>query len=74
MKPDKLTRLLYFDDFKQEADRIIAAEGTDYILVSMNISNFKYINEVYGYEAGDGIFGRYGVYHGEVGKYPEDGV
>jgi len=53
MKSDKLTRLLYFDEFKKEADRIISEEGTDYILVSMNISNFKYINDVYGYEAGD---------------------
>ena len=53
MKADKLTNLLYFDDFKKEADHIIAEEGTDYILVSMNISNFKYINDVYGYEAGD---------------------
>lgn len=53
MQSDKLTRLLYFDDFKKEADRIIREEGKDYILVSMNISNFKYINDVYGYEAGD---------------------
>ncbi len=53
MQSDKLTRLLYFDDFKKEADRIITEEGKDYILVSMNISNFKYINDVYGYEAGD---------------------
>ena len=53
MNSDKLTNLLYFDDFKKEADRIIAEEGTDYILISMNISNFRYINDVYGYEAGD---------------------
>lgn len=53
MQSDKLTRLLYFDDFIKEADRIITEEGKDYILVSMNISNFKYINDVYGYEAGD---------------------
>lgn len=62
MKSDKLTNLLYFDDFKKEADRVIAEEGTDYILVSMNISNFKYINDIYGYEAGDELLKRLAEY------------
>ncbi len=53
MQEDKLTKLLYFDNFKKEADKIITMEKADYILISMNISNFRYINDVYGYEAGD---------------------
>ena len=53
MQEDKLTKLLYFDNFKKEADKIITTEKADYILISMNISNFRYINDVYGYEAGD---------------------
>lgn len=53
MNSDKLTNLYYFDDFKEEAAKIVEREGNDYILVSMNISNFKYINSMYGYELGD---------------------
>ncbi len=53
MNADKLTKLLYYDDFKEEAEKIARNSERDYILVSMNISNFKYINDVYGYEVGD---------------------
>lgn len=53
MQADKLTNLLYFDDFKEKAGKIISEEDTDYVLVSLNISNFKYINDMYGYELGD---------------------
>lgn len=53
MNSDKLTNLLYYDDFKEEAAKIVKEEAGDYILVSMNISNFKYINDMYGYELGD---------------------
>lgn len=53
MNLDKLTHLLYYDDFKDEAARIVEREDKDFVLISMNISNFKYINDVYGYEVGD---------------------
>lgn len=53
MKTDKLTNLLFYDDFKEEAVKILEKEERDYVLISMNISNFKYINDVYGYEMGD---------------------
>lgn len=53
MNADKLTNLLYYDDFKEEAAKLVANEGNDFALVSINISNFKYINDVYGYELGD---------------------
>lgn len=53
MANDKLTNLLFFDDFKEEVSRIIADKKQRYMLLSGNISNFKYINNMYGYEQGD---------------------
>ena len=53
MAKDKLTNLLYFDDFKEEVGRIIADQSRKYVVMSGNISNFKYINNIYGYEKGD---------------------
>lgn len=53
MKRDKLTGLLYYDDFKEAAPGIIHDLTVPCMLISMNLSNFKYINSVYGYEKGD---------------------
>lgn len=53
MQQDKLTGLLYYDDFKEAAPGIIQKQAAPCMLISMNISNFKYINSVYGYEKGD---------------------
>lgn len=53
MKTDKLTKLLYYDDFKEAAGKVLQEEENEYVLVSLNISNFKYINDMYGYELGD---------------------
>lgn len=53
MQHDKLTGLLYYDDFKEAAPGIIQKLTAPCMLISMNISNFKYINSVYGYEKGD---------------------
>lgn len=53
MKRDKLTGLLYYDDFKEAAQGMIKELTEPCMLVSMNISNFKYVNSVYGYEKGD---------------------
>lgn len=50
---EKLTQLLYFDDFRAEAKKFIYESKHKYILVSLNINNFKYINSVYGFERGD---------------------
>ena len=46
MAKDKLTNLLYFDDFKEEVGRIIADQSRKYVVMSGNISNFKYINNI----------------------------
>ncbi len=55
MNKDKLTGLLLFDDFIIEATRCIEQTPQENMLVviSCDISNFKYINRMYGYEAGD---------------------
>lgn len=53
MKRDKLTGLLYYDDFRKMAPEIIKNIEGSCMLLSINISNFKYINSVYGYEKGD---------------------
>ena len=54
MANDKLTNLLFYDDFKEEVGKVISETNNNrYILMSGNISNFKYINNIYGYEQGD---------------------
>lgn len=53
MANDKLTNLLFYDDFKEEVANIIAKHDRRYMLMVGNVSNFKYINNMYGYEQGD---------------------
>ena len=53
MANDKLTDLLFYDDFKEEVGKIIENSDVKYMLMSGNISNFKYIKNMYGYEQGD---------------------
>ena len=53
MANDKLTNLLFYDDFKEEVGKVIAEHNQRYMLLSGNVSNFKYINNIYGYEQGD---------------------
>lgn len=55
---EKLTHLLYFDDFRTEAKQFIHETKQKYILISLNINNFKYINSVYGFEKGDRLLCR----------------
>ena len=53
MANDKLTNLLFYDDFKEEVGKVIEQSEERYMLLSGNVSNFKYINNMYGYEQGD---------------------
>lgn len=55
MERDKLTGLLLFDgflEFATEQVQVCSAEDT-LMIVSTDISKFKYINRIYGYESGD---------------------
>lgn len=54
MATDKLTGLLMFDEFVEvTADLIAKNKDKSMLIVSTDISRFKYINQLYGYEQGD---------------------
>lgn len=63
MTRDKLTGLLYYDDFKMQAAELIKSLVEPCMLVSMNLSNFKYVNTVYGYEKGDRLLASVADYY-----------
>ncbi len=69
MKQDKLTGLMYYDDFKETAPEIIRGLTRPCMLISMNLSNFKYINSVYGYERGDRLLARIADYFFHGNEY-----
>lgn len=53
MATDKKTGLYYYDDFKEESQKLLKRLDFKCLIVTMNIVNFKYINEHFGYETGD---------------------
>lgn len=54
LKKDALTRLPKVDEFiKYVNDSISTDKNMDYVIISSDIANFKYINEKYGYNTGD---------------------
>lgn len=69
MKRDKLTELLYYDDFKEMAQDKLKEITVPCILVSLNICNFKYINNLYGYEKGDKLLAAMADYYFHNNKY-----
>ncbi len=53
---DKLTGLASYHAFVDKGEKLIArGESEKYAIVSLDIDNFKYINESYGYEAGSNV-------------------
>lgn len=55
MERDKLTGLLLFNDFLNVAmEKLLESDTEDtMVVISTDITKFKYINRLYGYEAGD---------------------
>ena len=53
MGTDKVTGLYYYDDFKEQSQKLLKRLDFNCLIATMNIVNFKYINEHYGYEKGD---------------------
>ncbi len=53
MGTDKITGLYYYDDFKEQSQKLLKRLDFNCLIVTMNVVNFKYINEHYGYEMGD---------------------
>ncbi len=55
---DPLTKLPTGEYFKSEAGRIIKHEMKSPVIMSLDVSNFKYFNQVYGYAEGDRLIER----------------
>lgn len=55
MANDKITGLYYYDDFKEQSQKLLKRLDFNCLIATMNIVNFKYINEHYGYETGDAL-------------------
>ena len=51
---DTLTGLSSYEKFRGDGQRLLESKGT-WAMVSTDIQNFKYVNEVLGYERGDDI-------------------
>ena len=53
---DEITGLLKYDKFKEVAQTLLSQRnGVNYALVSVDFSNFKYFNEIYGFRSGDEV-------------------
>ena len=53
---DPLTRLYRVDIFLENLHKLLRDQGEkEYLLVYSDISNFKYVNETFGYDVGDSI-------------------
>lgn len=55
MATDKITGLFYYDDFKEQSQKLLKRLDFNCLIATINIVNFKYINEHYGYEMGDAL-------------------
>lgn len=58
MATDKITGLYYYDDYKEQSQKLLKRLDFNCLIATMNIVNFKYINEHYGYEVGDALLKR----------------
>lgn len=58
MATDKITGLYYYDDYKEQSQKLLKRLDFNCLIATMNIVNFKYINEHYGYEVGDTLLKR----------------
>lgn len=56
MQHDSLTGLLSLQKFKTEVERVLREQPEkEFCILSLDMDNFKYINEIYGYEIGTQI-------------------
>lgn len=55
---DNLTGLPYADYFKREAANLISTAMKTPVILSLDISNFKYFNQMYGFDLGDRLIER----------------
>lgn len=52
---DILTGLLSYEKFREIGQKIVDKDGGGWAIISIDIQNFKYINEILGYQEGDNI-------------------
>ncbi|MEG1027951.1 MAG: bifunctional diguanylate cyclase/phosphodiesterase, partial [Oscillospiraceae bacterium] len=53
---DSVTGLSNLNKFKADAAKLLSkASKNQYMIISIDINNFKYINDLYGYDAGDNV-------------------
>ncbi len=55
---ETLTKLPYMEYFKQKAGVLMRNEMKAPVIMSLDISNFKYFNQMYGFDAGDKLIER----------------
>ena len=44
MGTDKITGLYYYDDFKEQSQKLLKRLDFNCLIVTMNVVNFKYLN------------------------------
>ncbi len=59
MAVDKISGLLYYDDFVEQATKLIQTTRDRYIVLASDFSDFKYINKLYGFMGGNDILRSY---------------
>lgn len=66
MVKDRVSGLMYYDDFVDEATELIRSMTEPYIILVSDFSDFKYINKLYTYEGGNDILRNFGTFLLEI--------
>ena len=53
MEKDRITGLMHVDDFMRETDQLIKETNENYVMIIIDVSNFRYFNDFYGISVGD---------------------
>ncbi len=60
MVADRISGLMYYDDFIEAAGKLLAKDEETYTIIVADFSDFKYINKLYSYEGGNDILHHFG--------------
>ncbi len=65
---DKVTGMLKYEKFVKRMKSLLpsVSHDTRSVVMNMDLSNFKYLNELYGYQVGDHVLKNFSEYIGEV--------
>lgn len=53
VEKDRITGLMHVDDFMRETDQLIKETNENYVMIIIDVSNFRYFNDFYGISVGD---------------------